>query len=176
MFNVQVLLRVWIQVQILKQELDDAQAFPLVIVDEELSTVTDEWKTYLLYGIDSEDDIEKVNVNDYWSKAFERRNSLGNLKFNTLGKVIKGCLALSHGNSDAERSFSANKLTVTPQRASLNEETINAIRLVKDGLRIHAGGDAAKIKVTSALLQETCTAYSKYKEFQEECKRKEAEK
>ena len=70
MFNVQVLLRVWVQVQTLKQELDDALAFPLVIVDEELSTATDEWKTYLLYKIDSEDDMEKVNVNDYWSKAF----------------------------------------------------------------------------------------------------------
>ena len=93
-----------------------------------------------------------------------------------MGKVVKACLALSHGNSDAERSFSANKRTVTPEHASLNEETINAIQLVKDALRIHAGGDATKIKVTSALLQKTRTAYSKYKEFQEECKRKEAEK
>ena len=82
---------------------------------------------YLLDEIDPEDDMEKVNVDDYWSKVLERRNSVDNLKFSTLGKVVKGCLALSHGNSDAERSFSANKLTVTPEHASLNEETINAI-------------------------------------------------
>jgi len=31
--------------------------------------VTDEWKMYLLYEIDPEDDMERVNVNDYWSKA-----------------------------------------------------------------------------------------------------------
>ena len=136
MFSVQVLLRVWVQVQILKQELDDALAFPLVIVDEELSTVTDEWKMYLLDEIDPEDDMEKVNVDDYWSKAVERWNDVGNSKLSSLGKVVKACLALSHGNSDAERNFSANKLTVTPQRASLNEETINAIRLVKDALRM----------------------------------------
>ena len=85
-----------------------ALAFPQVIVDEELSTVTDEWKMYLLYEIDPEDDIEKVNVDDYWSKVLQTRNVVGNLKFSTLGKIVKACLALSHGNSDAERSFSAN--------------------------------------------------------------------
>ena len=51
--------------QILKQELDDAQAFSLVIVDEELSMVTDEWKMYLLDEIDPEDDMEEVNVEDF---------------------------------------------------------------------------------------------------------------
>ena len=121
--------------------------------------VTDEWKMYLLDEIEPEDDMEKVNVDAYWSKVLQRRNAVGNLKFSTLGKVVKAWLSLSHSNSDAERSFSANKRTVTPEHASLNEETINAIRLIKDALRIHAGGDAKKIKVTLALLLETCTAY-----------------
>ena len=50
---------------------------------------------YLLDEIDPEDDMEKVNVNDYWSKVLERRNSADNLKFSTLRKVVKACLALS---------------------------------------------------------------------------------
>ena len=60
----------------------------------------------------------------------------------------------------------------------MRRQSDKAIRLVKDAMRIHAGGDATQIKVTSdsALLQMTRTAYSKYKEFQEEYKRKEAEK
>ena len=104
-----------------------ALAFPQVIVDDKLSMITDERKMYLLYETDPEDDMEKLNVDDYWFKVLETRNAVDNLKFSTLGKVVKACLALSHGNSDAERSFSANKRIVAQEHASLNEKTINAI-------------------------------------------------
>jgi len=36
--------------------------------------------------------------------------------------MLRACLALSHDNSDAQRSFSANKLTVTGEHAALSEE------------------------------------------------------
>jgi len=57
---------------------------------------------------------EKHELDRYWSDVLDRKNALGHLKYCTLGKVVRAALALSHGNSDAERSFSANKKTVTP--------------------------------------------------------------
>ena len=62
----------------------------------------------------------------------ERMHSVIKLKYCSLSKVVRVALAVSHGNSDAERSFSVNKWTVTPERSSLNEETISALRTVKD--------------------------------------------
>ena len=64
-----------------------------------------------------------------------RRNAVGSLKYCTLAKVVKACLAFPYGNTDlntdAERSFSANKNAVTAE-GSLREDTITAVRLIKD--------------------------------------------
>ena len=84
-------------------------------------------------------------------------------------------MALSYGNSDAERSFSANKKTVTPERSSLNEDTNNALRTVKDALRLHGRGQVSNIVVTSTLLQRTRLAHSKYKKAEEKRRQEELE-
>ena len=73
-------------------------------------------------------DLQAHDVDQYWAKVFNRRNAVGQLKYSNLGRVVKACLALSHGNSDAERSFSANKRTVSAECTCLHEETINAVR------------------------------------------------
>jgi hypothetical protein len=120
--------------------------------DEELSLVTDEWKLYALDDVTIEAEMKPHLVDEYWAKILGRKNSLGELKYTVLGKVVKACLSLSHGNSDAERSFSANKRTVTPERARLGEETINALRLVKDALRLHGEGNSTKIIIQTLCL------------------------
>jgi len=74
---------------------------------------------------------------------------------------------VSHGNSDAERSFSANKRTVTPERSSLNEETISALRMVKDAIRLFGEGHAFNIPVTDAVRHSARAAHQKYKEAQQ---------
>jgi hypothetical protein len=107
-----------------------------------------------------------------------RRNALGQLKYSNMGKVVKACLALAHGNSDAEKSFSANKRTVSADCTNLNEETVNALRLIKDELRVRYDNDVTRITrnvVTSALLDSARSAYSKYKSYQEEQARQELE-
>ena len=153
-----------------------ARKLPQVILDDEVSIVSDEWKLYALDDLVLvEDDLKPYVVDSYWAKVLQRRNSLGQPKYSILGKVVKACLSLSHGNSDAERSFSSNKRTVTPERVSLSEETINAVRLAKDALRIRGGGKAINISVTHSLQQKARTAYSKYKEFQEQSRKKALE-
>jgi hypothetical protein len=107
-----------------------------------------------------------------------RRNALGQLKYSNMDKVVKACLALAHGNSDAERSFSTNKQTVSADRTNLNEETGNAQCMMKDGLQVHYDNDVTRITqnvVTLALLDSARSAYSKYKSYQEEQARQELE-
>ena len=70
-------------------------------------------------------------IDEVWRHVLSQRNAVGNLKYCTLAKVVKACLAFPHGNADAERSFSANKNAVTAE-GSLREDTITAVRLIKD--------------------------------------------
>jgi hypothetical protein len=90
-----------------------------------------------------------------------------------LGKTVMACLSLSHGNADAERSFSANKNTVTAARARLGDRTINGIRLVKDSMRCHASGKAANVIITPALLRSARASYVLYKKQLEEDRKNE---
>jgi hypothetical protein len=125
-----------------------ARKLPQVISDEEISAITDEWKLYSVddiptkwfsataNSVDScEVIVETATANDitsdkncaaavcriyqYWSKVLDMTNALRHLKYAYLGKAVIPCLALSHGNSDVERSFSANKRIVTSDCASL---------------------------------------------------------
>lgn len=91
------------------------------------------------------------------------------VKYKTLKKVVMACLALP----DVERGFSANKRLVTADRACLGEQTVNAVRLVKDYMRTQANCQAVNVAVTPALLCSARSAYSRYKEFLEEEKKKE---
>jgi len=76
-------------------------------------------------------------------------------------------LALSHGNADSERGFSANKKVVTADRARLCEGTVNAVHLVKDVIRCH-GKLSTNVSITPAVVRRAQGAYSKYKVHLEE--------
>ena len=52
------------------------------------------------------------------------KNTQGELKYKTLIQVMQTGLTLSHGNTDVEQSFSANKKSVTAERAALSIYTI----------------------------------------------------
>jgi len=91
--------------------------------------------------------------------VLDGKNALGEKKYPILDKIVKACLALPHGNSDVERSFSQNKKTVTVDRCNLNEDTINALRFVKESIRV-AGGSPVDIPLTNELLISTRCALS----------------
>lgn len=139
----------------------------------------DQWKMLALDTTPPEwtceSDKTPPAIDDVWFHVLNRRNALGNLKYCTLGKVVKACLAFSHGNADAERSFSANKDTVAAERSNLNEETITAIRLVKDGIR-QSGKSASDVQVTYDMINRTRSAHAKYKVFLDEQKKEQERK
>ena len=117
------------------------------------------------------DKLSSVKIDIYWAKVLQMKNVLGQHKYKTLGKVIMACLALSHGNADAERSFSSNKRTVTPERVSLCKGSISAVHLVKDAIRRAPGGSATTVAITPALLRSSHSAYARYKQHLEEERR-----
>ena len=87
---------------------------PLLLSADEVSEAVDQWKMLALDSTPPEwkCDSRKVHpaIDEVWRHVLSQRNAVGNLKYCTLAKVVKACLAFPHGNADAERSFSANLL------------------------------------------------------------------
>ena len=75
-------------------------------------------------------------VNHYWASVFQEKTSKDQFRYSILPKLVKSFLSLAHGNADVERSLSANKRTVTADRASLSDVTINGLRTVKDHVKV----------------------------------------
>lgn len=84
------------------------------------------------------DPDQPVRIEDYWSFVGKIKNVEGHQKFKILVKLVQICLSVSHGNADPERGFSENK-HILDGRESLGEESIVAIRLVKESVRLHGG-------------------------------------
>jgi len=61
----------------------------------------------------------------------------GEPKYPQASKVVKAALALSHGNAEVERVFSASRRYLTEDRASLSEKTVNAVITVKDTMKLY---------------------------------------
>ena len=72
---------------------------------------------------------------------------------------------MPHGNADPERGFSINKNMLDVHGSSTKEETIVALRFIKDEL-IHRGGPL-KIPLTKELLKSCRNARSSYFAFLE---------
>ena len=77
--------------------------------------------------------------------------------------LVKCVLVLSHGNADPERGFSINKHLIDIHGCNIGEETIEAIRLVKDHI-IKSGG-LEYVSITKTMLNMCGNASSKYKEY-----------
>ena len=63
----------------------------------------------------------------------------GTMKYDTLVKLVKVILCLTHGNAELKRSISKNKKLWTKTRSLLSISPINALRQVKDAVRIQGG-------------------------------------
>jgi hypothetical protein len=78
---------------------------------------------------------------------------------------------LPHGNADPERGFSINKKIIEVHGTSLDSDTIEAIRLVKDYL-LTVGG-VEKVQINKELLKSCASAYSRYNFYLQEKKKEE---
>ena len=60
----------------------------------------------------------------------------GGAMFPNLSFLAKACLTISYGNAVAERGFSVNTALLTKDRLSLEETTIQTVRVVKEAIRL----------------------------------------
>lgn len=155
---------------------------PHITATTDTSVLMDEWKVLSVDVTMPEwlsvsgstcatESILEVSVDICWNYVLQRRNVLGHLKYQNLRKVVKTCLSCSHGNADSERSYSVNKNLVTVDGSCLLEDTVTAIRVIKDG--IHMAGCSSNVIVTRDMLQRVRASAGKYKEWKEEKKRAE---
>ena len=95
------------------------------------------------------------------------------LKYLKLTALAKCVLCISHGNSDSERGFSLNKTLLCVHGASIGEETIEAVRFVKNVI-IRNGG-LANIQVPRSLIRSSHNARQWYESYLVEKRRLEEE-
>ena len=80
--------------------------------------------------------------------------------FPHLSRLAKASLTILHGNAVAERGFSVNTAVLTKDRMSLNEATIQALRVVKEVIRLC--GSPTTVPVTRSMINSVRHAHSQY--------------
>ena len=76
--------------------------------------------------------------------------------------TVTTLLCLAHGNAEVESSQSENIKVLTSERRLLSDDSINAIRLIKDLIRVTESGHAHKIPITPLLMQSRRSSYAVY--------------
>ena len=116
----------------------------LPFAEEDVALITDEWKVYQgeeidekLWKIEKDDEVELRRIDHYWRDILKLKTGSGKDKYHRLGKIVKGVLALPHGNADVERGLSDNKKNLEKDRVKLSSKSIIGNRLSKEALKIH---------------------------------------
>ena len=122
---------------------------------------------------ENEDDVDAdagQRIEDYWRKIFRIKATNGTCKYPSVAKLVKLCLTLSHGNADVERSFSENKLLLTPKRTRMTDATLNGYRSTSSFMKKHKG-NPAKLPLTQSLRKAVTSARVNYLERIEQQKK-----
>ena len=131
------------------------------ISQEEVPLITDGGNVYMAGAVDADDtDCAEERIDHYWANVFQEKSHQGKFKYSVLQNLVKSLLSLAHGNADVERSPSANKKTVIPDRASLSDVTINGLCTVKDHVKLYE--EPHNVQITRELLQATREAHKAY--------------
>ena len=113
-----------------------------VSVTEPKLTPNSYWKAaFHAFGIQATKD-ETTNlerIDEYWKSVGKMKDENGQLKYLQLFALVKCVLSISHGNSIPEQGFSINKYILSIHGTSASNETIIALRLVKDHLILIGG-------------------------------------
>ena len=105
----------------------------------------------------------QIRMDEYWHKVSKMTDATGLLKYPQLAALIKCVLSLSHGNAVPERGFSINKIMMEAHGYTIDNETISALRLVKDA--IHRVGAVHKFTISRKLITSCFESYNKYHEY-----------
>lgn len=124
--------------------------------------------------VDGKETMKRID--HYWSKVLAVKTASGTIMFPTLGKLVKACLCLSHGNADVERSLFIAKHVLGPERTGLTEESINGLRSVKDAVE-SSGKKIHEMSYPKEMVRAVQGAHAVYhRRLDEEKKQEEAKK
>ena len=74
---------------------------------------------------------DKTRYDEVWSMIGEVRDESGQQPFKNLAKVMKGILVIPHSSAHCERVFSTVRKNRTDQCASLSDDTLEALLVLK---------------------------------------------
>lgn len=125
----------------------------------------DEWK---LFQVDTElpDYDAKERIEVFWKGVFQLQSPAGDPRYKVLPFVVKSALILAQTNAESERSLSINARIVTKDRASLSEQTIVGLHIVKEAVRFFDPDSMRPecVPVDTKLKQAVRSASAAYKE------------
>ena len=113
-------------------------------------------------GITASDKEERQmkRIGDCWCQTGQLKDKQDRKKYPQLFALVMCVLSLSHGNSAPESGFSINKSMLEVHGHSLGEDTLEALRVVKDA--IVNSGSVINIPITHTLLMSVKISYQKY--------------
>ena len=127
------------------------------LTTSEIDKLALEWK-YLVLEKFSWDRLDSLIT--HWGKIFQFKDESGELKFPTINKVVRCCLALSEANAQAERTFSQIAHLIRKDRNRLLPETVRALMVTKSF--IENTGPCYKQQISRELLNDVKNAASLY--------------
>lgn len=104
-----------------------AKALP---IDVPTDCLSDEWKMLMTQNFTS----PNGTIDEYWKPLITSKEN-DTLTYPNVAKVVKVCLALSHGSADVERGFSQSGRTLTEDKASMSLRMLNARLNIQHALR-----------------------------------------
>ena len=141
--------------------------------DSYIDKVDAEWLLYMASkDVDAVSSVITADIGSYWNFVSKVMDVTGSVMFPHLSFLAKACLTVSHGNAVAERGFSVNTALLAKDRLSLEETTIQAIRVVKEAIRLY--GTPTAVPVTRAMISAVRQAHSQYVSYLEAEKQKTA--
>ena len=99
-------------------------------------------------------------IDEFWGKVEELDDHFGAKKYPQLVTLVKCVLSLSHGNTTPERGFSMNRILLDVHGYRTYDDTIVALRMVKDA--INRVGGCCNVPITRDLLDRAYDAKKKY--------------
>ena len=146
----------------------EAEALPEFSKDDQSSSKTTRVQpSYWAYAL-GVCGIEKVDsspldgyrrLDEYWHEVGLIKDNNGQYKYSQLVALMKAVLSISHGNAVPERGFSVNKIMLEAHGWTIQNDTIAALRLVKDAIRQHGG--ATEFPITRKLLDHCAKAHER---------------
>uniref|UniRef100_A0A3P8TH97 Uncharacterized protein n=1 Tax=Amphiprion percula TaxID=161767 RepID=A0A3P8TH97_AMPPE len=143
------------------------QALPNVVEPEKLGQLLEEVQTYQidLDLIEKAHHIEVENARidvDWWSPILSKKMPNGEVKFPTMGKLVKALLSVFSGPL-VEGSFNLMDDIVETDRARLHIETYEALAIIKSHIKA-SGKKSPSIDISAAMRRMCLSSYTKYKE------------